>query len=213
MITKHIHVDFIDDVLGTAPGDPDIHGSYVSSKAPDAATKEEEIAAIGEDEFRAKGKTIFPTDESGNPILWNYQIKGFFKSACAAQRGLSGSKSSKVKAYKKKIDLGIFVFPDADDPSSRAIKIHMTKAGVGECQRPLRAETMQGPRVAIADSDSIEKGSWIEFDVVMLDDVDWPLVSEWLDYGKFNGLGQWRNSGKGAFVWHEINHKPTTIFK
>ena len=213
MITKHIHVDFIDDVLGTAPGDPDIHGSYVSSKAPDAATKEEEIAAIGEDEFRAKGKTIFPTDESGNPIFWNYQIKGFFKSACAAQRGLSGSKSSKVKAYKKKIDLGIFVFPDADDTSSRAIKIHMTKAGVGECQRPLRAETMQGPRVAIADSDSIEKGSWIEFDVVMLDDVDWPLVSEWLDYGKFNGLGQWRNSGKGAFVWHEINHKPTTIFK
>ena len=213
MITKHIHIDFIDDVLGTAPGDPDIHGSYVSSKAPDAATKEEEIAAIGEDEFRAKGKTIFPTDESGNPIFWNYQIKGFFKSACAAQRGLSGSKSSKVKAYKKKIDLGIFVFQDADDPSSRAIKIHMTKAGVGECQRPLRAETMQGPRVAIADSDSIEKGSWIEFDVVMLDDVDWPLVSEWLDYGKFNGLGQWRNSGKGAFVWHEINHKPTTIFK
>ena len=213
MITKHVHLDFIDDVLGTAPGDPDIHGSYVSSKAPDAATKEEEIAAIGEDEFRAKGKTIFPTDESGNPIFWNYQIKGFFKSACAAQRGLSGSKSSKVKAYKKKIDLGIFVFQDADDPSSRAIKIHMTKAGVGECQRPMRAETMQGPRVAIADSDSIEKGSWIEFDVVMLDDGDWPLVSEWLDYGKFNGLGQWRNSGKGAFVWHEINHKPTTIFK
>lgn len=213
MITKHIHIDFIDDVLGTAPGDPDIHGSYVSSKAPDAATKEEEIAAIGEDEFRAKGKTIFPTDERGNPIFWNYQIKGFFKSACAAQRVLSGSKSSKVKAYKKKIDLGIFVFPDADDPSSRAIKIHMTKAGVGECQRPLRAETMQGPRVAIADSDSIEKGSWIEFDVVMLDDGDWPLVSEWLDYGKFNGLGQWRNSGKGAFVWREINHKHTTIFK
>ena len=213
MITKHIHIDFIDDVLGTAPGDPDIHGSYVSSKAPDAATKEEEIAAIGEDEFRAKGKTIFPTDERGNPIFWNYQIKGFFKSACAAQRVLSGSKSSKVKAYKKKIDLGIFVFPDADDPSSRAIKIHMTKAGVGECQRPLRAETMQGPRVAIADSDSIEKGSWIEVDVVMLDDGDWPLVSEWLDYGKFNGLGQWRNSGKGAFVWREINHKHTTIFK
>ena len=213
MITKHIHIDFIDDVLGTAPGDPDIHGSYVSSKAPDAATKEEEIAAIGEDEFRAKGKTVFPTDKDGTPILWNYQIKGFFKSACAAQRVLSGSKSSKVKAYKKKIDLGIFVFPDADDPSSRAIKIHMTKAGVGECQRPLRAETMQGPRVAIADSDSIEKGSWIEFDVVMLDDGDWPLVSEWLDYGKFNGLGQWRNSGKGAFVWREINHKHTTIFK
>lgn len=85
MITKHIHIDFIDDVLGTAPGDPDIHGSYVSSKAPDAASKEEEIAAIGEDEFRAKGKTIFPTDEDGTPIFYTYQIKGFFKSACSAE--------------------------------------------------------------------------------------------------------------------------------
>lgn len=213
MITKHIHIDFIDDVLGTAPGDPDIHGSYVSSKAPDAATKEEEIAAIGEDEFRAKGKTIFPTDKDGTPIFFTYQIKGFFKSACSAQRTLKGTLSSKVKAYKKKVDLQIFVYPDADDPSGRKVRIHTTKAGVGECQRPLRAETMQGPRVAIADSESIEKGSWIEFDVVVLDEGDWDLVKEWLDYGRFNGLGQWRNSGKGAFVWHEINHKPTTIFK
>ena len=53
MLVKHIHLDFIDDVLGTQPGDPDIHGTYVSKNAPDAVTKEEEIAAIGEDEFRA----------------------------------------------------------------------------------------------------------------------------------------------------------------
>lgn len=213
MITKHIHLEFIDDVLGTASGNPDIHGEYIASKAPDAMSKEEEIEAIGEDEFRAKGKTIFQTDKNGDPIFFSYQIKGFFKSACSAQRTLKGTLSSKVKAYKKKVDLQVFVYPDADDPASRQIKIHMTKDGIGECQRPLRAETMQGPRVAIADSESISKGSWIEFDVVMLDDSDWPLVKEWLDYGRFNGLGQWRNSGKGAFVWRELLTKPTTIFK
>ena len=199
MITKHIHIDFIDDVLGTAPGDPDIHGSYVSSKAPDAATKEEEIAAIGEDEFRAKGKTIFPTDERGNPIFWNYQIKGFFKSACAAQRVLSGSKSSKVKAYKKKIDNLVFVAP-------RMIDIDMS----GEmtiCERPLRAQTAQGERVALSCSESIPAGSTMEIEITTLTDDLMNTVIEWLDYGKFNGLGQWHNSGKGRFIWEDITNK------
>lgn len=213
MLVKHIHVDFIDDVLGTQPGDPDIHGTYVSKNAPDAATKEEEIAAIGEDEFRAKGKTVFPVDKDGCPIFYGYQVRGFFKSACSALRPIKGTKSSKLKNYKKEIDLRIMVYPNADDPAGRMIKIHTTDEGVGECQRPLRANTMQGPRVAIADSDSVSKGSWIEFDVVMLQDDDWELVSEWLDYGRFNGLGQWRNSGKGAFFWKEISHKPAEIFK
>jgi hypothetical protein len=25
-----------------------------------------------------------------------------------------------------------------------------------------------------------------------------------LDYGKWKGLGQWRNSGKGSFEWAEL---------
>jgi hypothetical protein len=29
------------------------------------------------------------------------------------------------------------------------------------------------------------------------------VVIEWLEYGKFRGLGQWRNSGKGRVI-HEI---------
>lgn len=27
---------------------------------------------------------------------------------------------------------------------------------------------------------------------------------EWLDYGRFKGMLQWRNSGKGKFEWEEI---------
>jgi hypothetical protein len=30
------------------------------------------------------------------------------------------------------------------------------------------------------------------------------LVFEWLDYGKFNGLGCWHNSGKGRFSYEVI---------
>ena len=30
-------------------------------------------------------------------------------------------------------------------------------------------------------------------------------VREWLDYGMYRGLGQWRNSGKGRMVWEELD--------
>lgn len=29
-------------------------------------------------------------------------------------------------------------------------------------------------------------------------------MREWLDYGKWSGIGQWRNSGKGRFLWAEL---------
>lgn len=35
-------------------------------------------------------------------------------------------------------------------------------------------------------------------------DNDIDLVKEWLEYGQFHGMLQWRNSGKGRFVWEEI---------
>lgn len=203
----HVRIEFIDDILGTQPGDPDIHGTYISNTAPDGITKAEEIEAIGEDEFREKGKTIFPRNKKGDPIFWNYQIKGFFKSACSAQRGIKGTLSSKCKAYKKKIDLGVFVFADADNKADRSITIHGEFKD--DCQRPLRAQTMQGDRVAIADSECIAAGAWCEFDVMCLDGADMDVVREWLTYGELNGLGQWRNSGKGAFVWKELDRKPT----
>ena len=34
---------------------------------------------------------------------------------------------------------------------------------------------------------------------------DVEYVREWLDYGRLNGIGQWRNSGKGRFVWEELS--------
>lgn len=211
-LVMHVHIDFVDEILGTAAGSEDIHGDYIASKAPDAMSMSEEIEAIGAEGVREKGMTVFPRNKKGEPIFWNYQIKGFFKSACQAQKMVTGSYSGKVKAYKRKIDLGIFVFADANDKAKRDIVIHTDKA-IGECQRPLRAQTAQGERVAIADSECIAPGAWIEFSVVMLDPHDKKLVCEWLDYGIYNGIGQWRNAGKGAFTWKEMQHKPSTIWR
>lgn len=141
--------------------------------------------------------TVFPRNENGEPILWDYQIRGFFKDTCSALKKVSGTESSKIKAFKKEIDGLIFVEP-------RQIPFNYS-GEIGECQRPLRASTAQGERIALAHSETIPVGSSIEFSIIMLSDSHEKAVREWLDYGKYRGLGQWRNSGKGRFEWEEIN--------
>lgn len=203
METMHVRLTFIDEILGTASSDPEIHRSYIASKGPDAVTLEEELETLTVDEVTEKGMTIFSKDKDGNPLLWNYQIRGFFKSACSALRVIKGTKSSKLKAYKKQIDLRIFVFADEGNRAERKIPIKVA-GEIGSCQRPLRAQTMQGERVTLANSESIPAGSSVEFDIVLLEPDDREMVEEWLDYGSLNGLGQWRNSGKGAFKWEYV---------
>lgn len=222
---------FIDSVLATTPGNQEIFADYIASKATDDATiktkvkdtkdaaeveeviskqrenKAEEIEAHAEcfdaEEELEKGTTFFFKDEEGEPYIWSYWILGFFKSACSGLKKVKGTHSEKIKAYKKEIDLLIKVFPDAGDKASRKIKLH----DYGELtmvERPLRAQTMQGERVALARSESAQPGTWIQFDVVILKDDLEDAVTEWMDYGVFNGLGQWRNSGKGAFEYEVV---------
>lgn len=209
METMHVRLTFIDEILGTASSDPEIHRSYIASKGPDALTLEEELETLTVDEVTEKGMTIFSKDENGNPVLWNYQIRGFFKSACSALRTIQGTKSSKLKAYKKQIDLRIFVFADEQNRAERKIPIKVS-GEIGSCQRPLRAQTMQGERVTLANSESIPAGSSVEFDILLMEPKDREMVEEWLDYGSLNGIGQWRNSGKGAFTWEYVPKKKGT---
>lgn len=183
-------------MLGTSPSDEKLYDTYVASNAPDALSMQEEIEAHGVDATAEKGKTVFARDEEGNPILWDYQIKGFFKDSCSALKKVSDSKSAKLKAYKKEIDGLIF-------PEPRKIPI-VFDGEIGDCQRPLRASTPQGERVAIAHSESIPAGAVLEFSILILKDDLEDVVIEWLDYGKLRGLGQWRNSGCGRFNYEII---------
>lgn len=195
MEKMRVRVTFFEELLGTASNDPEIHSEFIASKAPDAPSRKEEVEALGVDEVIEKSKTVFPRDENGNPIMWDYQIKGFFKDTCGMLRKVAKTKSSKIKAYKKEIDGLIFV-------EERKIPIHFS-GEIGSCQRPLRAQTAQGERVSLANSESIPPESSIEFTVVCLAD-HMDAVREWLDYGRLRGMGQWRNSGKGRFEWEEI---------
>lgn len=142
-----VKLTFTEEILGTANATTTIHDEYIASKAPDAKSREEEIAALGVAEVVEKSMTVFPTLEDGTPFLWDYQVKGFFKDACGVLKKVSGTASSKIKAYKKEIDGLVFV-------EERKIPYEF-KGGMGECQRPLRASTPQGERVALAHSETV----------------------------------------------------------
>lgn len=190
----HVKVTTLAPMLGSQPNNPELHEAYIASKAPDAMSLEEEVAAVGAAEVVEQSMTVFHRHD-GRPVLMDYQIKGFFKDTCAAMRKLPSTKSSKIKAYKKEIDGLIFVVP-------RFIPITFT-GEMTTCQRPLRASTPMGERVALANSEQIPEGAQLEFDVICLADGYVDVVKEWLLYGHMRGLGQWRNSGMGRFK-HEI---------
>ena len=198
-----VRVTLTEQMLGTCAADPSVHATYIASKAPDAKSREEEIEALGADAVFEKSMTIFLRDEDGDPALWNYQIKGFLKAAASALSRCKGEKFSKatcaIKAHRKVIDTNVFVEP-------RILKIHMPEGGeIGICQRPLRASTAQGERIALSSSESVPAGSWIEFTIVCLSDSHVDAVKEWLDYGRYSGLGAWRNSSMGTFSYEIID--------
>ena len=190
----HVQIEFVEELLGTASNNKNIHSEFIASKAPDAKSRAEEVEAIGADAVEEKVTTVFPRLDDGTPFVYDYQWKGYFKDSCGMLRRASGYKSKNLKAYKKEIDGLVFVEP-------RKIPLVMPEGEtVGDCQRPLRAQTAQGERVALAHSETVPAGTTQEFDVVILKDDLEPLIIEWLEYGAYHGTGQWRNSGKGRFV-------------
>lgn len=209
MKTMKVKITFTEGILGTSPMNEEIYRDFIGSKAPDAATVDDEVAALGVDSVVEKGMTGFPRDEQDRPFLYDYQIKGFFKDSCSMLSRVAGkdpetgkkrkdvNESSKLTAFKKIIDGMIF-------PAPRQIPIEFD-GEVNLCQRPLRAQTMQGERVALAISEEIPAGATITFSVTCLDDSHMAAVREWLDYGALRGIGQWRNSGKGRFTWEELS--------
>lgn len=193
-----VRLTFLHSILGTAPNNAKIYEDYIANNAPDAASLQEEIATLGLDAVTDKGMTVFHKDADGRCFVYDYMIRGFFKSACAAMQKVPKSLSKAVKAYKKLIDLNVMVFP-------RNIAV-LGDYEIDHCQRPLRAQTMQGERVSLANSEEIPAGAQIEFTVRLLKgEEDRDLLLEWLAYGQYNGLGQWRNSGHGSFYFEILD--------
>lgn len=201
-----VRITFLEPVLGTRPADPELHSHFIASKAPDHKTMAEEIADFGAQEVEERGKTIFMKLEDGTPYLYTYMLSGYFKETAKALKKVPSSKTAKITAYLKKIDNNIFVrghLPGKPRimPLYMPIDLDLTAT---DNQRPLRASTPQGERVALAHSEEAPAGSYFECTIYCEIDSDVKLVEEWLDRGQWKGIGQWRNAGYGLFTWERI---------
>lgn len=204
--TLSVKMRFTEPLLGCASGNKEIHRDFIASQAPTVEAAEEEITSIPE--MAEKTMTIFPRDEKGLH-LWDYQIKGFFKENLAVLVELGDCALSKW-IVKKAVNALVFVEP-------RRIYLHAQDGSIWQksessIQRPLRAETLQGDRIALASSEMLPVGTWIEFRVdllsgsnaksklavVTLDD-----LRGCLQYASRKGFLQWRSGGWGRFEWEE----------
>jgi hypothetical protein len=192
MKTYEIKLTLTEEMLGTIAKDPEVYKGYIANKA--ALTDEElaeELATV--ENIEEKGWTGFHMLD-GQPLILDYVIKGFFKDACGMLRRNPDNRSKKLTAYRKVIDGLVFVKP-------RRIMLDLNGKEMGVNERPLRASTAQGERIALARSDTVPAGTTFQFKVIVLGSVTTALLREWLNYGALRGLGQWRNAGFGTFTY------------
>lgn len=193
--TYHLRITFEDEILATCG----TNEYFVTAMAKEDERKSIEAAideyeGIEEDE---RPMTVFPRTEDGQPFIYDYLIKGFIKNAAKAFNQLGGDK--KLTSYKSKIDGGVFIEP------RQLILTLPEEQETGLCCRPLRASTMQGERVTIARSESAPAGTSIECYIKVMNPEIKKKLFEYLDYGYYNGLGQWHNSGKGKFSYEILD--------
>lgn len=194
-----VELTFTEPLLGSVAKNKQVYTDYIKSKAdkdlhsPDTSDAD----AMVSDDLEEKGWTTFYTDAEGRPCLMDYQIKGFIKEA-----GNQLKDQLKFKALRSHIDNEVFVFP-------RVIPLAESLVEGDVLERPLRAMTMQGPRVTVMRSDLVPTGTKIGFEMKVLvgSKIDEEVLRNCLDYGQLKGLGQWRNGSYGRFTYvftHDI---------
>ena len=202
----NVVLTFTEEVLGVSSANPDVVREFIASKRP-KGVDEDELESLPEiEEEMQRSMTVFPRFADGRPFVWDYQIKGFFKDACSSLRRIkevkrnkeiiqNGTLSSKLMAHKKLIDGLLFVYP-------RKVPLVMPAgSSIGICERPIRCQTARGERIALARSETVPAETRMHFQIRLMDAKLEAVLLEWLGYGRYRGMGQWRNSGKGTFLF------------
>lgn len=191
-------IETLTKLLGTASGNPELYREYIQSKAPDPKDADDELETcphnhvMDPNEEWSKAITGFHRHPKGRGlVIYDYQIMGFIKNAANVLKDNLNSKG--IKNCRSKVNQFVTVFPRrtliADEPD-------------GVEQRPLRAQTQQGPRVTLAASEFLEPP--VEFEIILglinNKEISWGVINTLWRYGEVRaGLLQNRNSGYGKF--------------
>ncbi len=229
-----VRIGLLEDLLGTVPKNKSVYGSYIAAKGRELMEKEqakgiphasgaelngdgkaatalleEEVETIQEIEDR--GHTGFHEDEDG-PFLFDYQFKGFLGESARTLKE-HGKGEKKLKQLQDKFKRYVFVHPRrirlprpgrVEGFQGKPLLVVTDKGIV--CERPLRAQTAQGPRVTVVRSDVILAGAELTCTLRVLSGggITRGCIEDVLAYGQFIGLGQWRGAGFGRFEVLEL---------
>lgn len=198
-----VEIELTEPMLGTVAKNPEIYKTFIESKKPpEIGENESETVPVDE----RSGWTGFHEDKQGI-FIYDYLFKGFLKYAANAMKEEIG-----IKALRKKVVDYVFVYPR---------RIHIpggldgTVEGAGNggfpslmkpddnLERPLQGMTARGPRVSLARSDVINAGRKFKVEVRVLREsvISEKTLQAILDYGQYQGLGQWRTGGYGRFAY------------
>lgn len=199
---KHNYVaTFTNPMLGTKAADPEVHSKFIAQKEREQASEDElsnaERTAL-ELEDRKTGISVFHRNAAGQPIIYNYQVKGAIKALIKAARRNPESKSAKLKNSVGAVNENVFVEP-------REIVLELPEGvEVERLERPLRAQTMQGERMSLKCSESVPAGTKMRFSVATdIPGFDAILAEIW-ERTEYFFMGEWRNSGFGTAVVEEV---------
>lgn len=163
----------------------------------------------GESPLRHTG---FPADERGL-FLWDYQIRQMIKSVAQTLglkvRGKRAAEASAVSDIQKLLwvydDMPIRDGRDAFAPKKLRLRRDGRPIPTPDrmMERPLRAQTMQGPRVSIAVSEALDPPVELAFRIGLVRGcrITEEHLHDILSYGALEGLGQWRSGGWGRFTY------------
>lgn len=177
------YAEQIDELLDQTEDEVQVHPAYANAEEARRRDKADRDA----DKTDKTLPTTFFRDANG-PIFLNYQVLGHLK-----ELGNIAKDALKIKALRNKIGRYVSVTPR---------RIPLEHAELGRVTRPLRGETMQGPRIFIATSDAVRAGAEIAFTLHIIPNPEvTPDVLETLlrELGSVRGLGQWRTGGWGTY--------------
>lgn len=204
-------------LLGSQPANPEVRSQFIAAKVAERAaiagdvvnkdTKGAEEDAMLPDDMEKRNLTVFLRDKDYNVVLCDYVIKGFLKEAATAMKAELG-----IANAKSKIDNLVLITPTYLTINRDGEPLDVTDY---DLERPLRAMTMQGPRVSVVASECIDPEWSIRFTVNLLDNektaksaaLTMEAIEAMLDYGMFKGLGQWRNGQNGRFTWKKVEEE------
>src|SRR6266404_3472141 len=210
--SQKYRITLIEDMLGTIVKDKDVFKEYLAAAALEAGTAQEQVdesvEAVPPPPDRKGSETGFYTDDEGI-FLFDYQFRGFLREAANT---LAGPDQLNIKNLRSKFTNFVFVTPRKIRIFGTGVEqawnhsIQITKPD-DQFTRPVRAMTMQGPRVSLVRSDIVKAGRWFDLDISLLknkEKIDFDVIETVMEYGKLQGLLQFRTGGWGRFSFEKI---------